>query len=37
LIQQKFLLWDIIVTALSGVIANCDGWRDIALFALSAG
>jgi len=24
---------DIIVMALCGVIANCDGWRDIALFA----
>ena len=31
--RTKHLLVDIIVMALCGVIANCDGWRDIALFA----
>jgi predicted transposase YbfD/YdcC len=32
--RTRHLLVDIIVMALCGVIANCDGWRDIALFAL---
>jgi predicted transposase YbfD/YdcC len=31
--RTQHLLMDIIVMALCGVIANCDGWRDIALFA----
>jgi predicted transposase YbfD/YdcC len=31
--RTRHLLVDIIVMALCGVIANCDGWRDIALFA----
>jgi predicted transposase YbfD/YdcC len=31
--RTRYLLVDIIVMALCGVIANCDGWRDIALFA----
>jgi predicted transposase YbfD/YdcC len=31
--RTRHLLTDIIVMAICGVIANCDGWRDIALFA----
>jgi predicted transposase YbfD/YdcC len=31
--RTRHLLVDIIVMAICGVIANCDGWRDIALFA----
>jgi len=31
--RTRHLLADIIVMAICGVIANCDGWRDIALFA----
>ena len=31
--RTRHLLVDILVMAMCGVIANCDGWRDIALFA----
>jgi predicted transposase YbfD/YdcC len=31
--RTRHLLVDIVVMAICGVIANCDGWRDIALFA----
>jgi predicted transposase YbfD/YdcC len=31
--RTRHLLTDIVVLAICGVIANCDGWRDIALFA----
>lgn len=31
--RSRHLLFDIIVLALCGVIANCDDWPDIALFA----
>ena len=31
--RTRHLLVDIIVMAICGVIANCDSWRDIALFA----
>lgn len=31
--RTRHLLADIIVMAICGVIANCDSWRDIALFA----
>jgi predicted transposase YbfD/YdcC len=31
--RTRHLLVDIIVMAICGVVANCDGWRDIALFA----
>ena len=31
--RTRHLLTDIIVMAICGVIANCDSWRDIALFA----
>jgi predicted transposase YbfD/YdcC len=31
--RTRHLLADIIVLAICGVIANCDGWRDIVLFA----
>ena len=31
--RTRHLLGDIIVMAICGVIANCDGWREIALFA----
>lgn len=31
--RTRHRLVDILVLALCGVIANCDGWRDIALFA----
>jgi predicted transposase YbfD/YdcC len=31
--RTRHLLADIIVMAICGVIANCDGWRDMALFA----
>jgi predicted transposase YbfD/YdcC len=31
--RTRHLLPDVIVMAICGVIANCDGWRDIALFA----
>jgi predicted transposase YbfD/YdcC len=31
--RTRHLLVDIVVLAICGVIANCDGWRDIALFA----
>ena len=31
--RSRHLLFDIIVLAICGVIANCDDWPDIALFA----
>jgi predicted transposase YbfD/YdcC len=31
--RTRHLLGDIIVMAICGVIANCDSWRDLALFA----
>jgi predicted transposase YbfD/YdcC len=31
--RSKHLLFDVIVMAMCGVIANCDDWPDIALFA----
>jgi predicted transposase YbfD/YdcC len=31
--RSRHLLVDVLVMAICGVIANCDGWRDIALFA----
>jgi len=31
--RTRHLLVDIVVIAICGVIANCEGWRDIALFA----